>query len=396
MSLELACTLLGLGLCAEALRSHWQQRQALRPRPQTSGLRRFPSVSVIRPIRGLDTEAEDNIRAALEHGYPGEVETLFIFDDENEPALPLVHQAIEEFHRSGRSGRAQVYFCGQPPAGQTGKLNAMITGLKHAQGELIAFVDSDVRQDQVALKAVVQTLLTSPGAGAAFAPVIVTKNPCTVGDTGYALMLNGLYGPAAACVTAHSDNTMPFIMGQFMVFKRETLKAIGGLESAEGQLVDDMFLGQRVMAAGLRNVVSPHPVAIIQQGLGFREFMRIFIRWITFSRSGLPGKDFKLISWLRGIVFWLGLILAGLSLSLGFLWPALCGALAALAISWSINGLHHSIGGEKLPLRYCWVSFAILLFSPLVYLTVHAQSEVIWRGRVYHLDKDSRLAEGHS
>jgi len=60
-----------------------------------------------------------------------------------------------------------------------------------------------------------------------------------------------------------------------MIFKRE---AIGGLETAEGQLVDDMFLGQRLNECGYRNKISPHPVATTQQGTTSREFIQILIR----------------------------------------------------------------------------------------------------------------------
>jgi hypothetical protein len=51
---------------------------------------------------------------------------------------------------------------------------------------------------------------------------------------------NGLHGSAASSAARRPGGELPFIMGQFMIFKRSALTAIGGLESAEGQLVDDM------------------------------------------------------------------------------------------------------------------------------------------------------------
>jgi len=44
-----------------------------------------------------------------------------------------------------------------------------------------------------------------------------------------------------------------------MLLRRSALEAIGGVEAADGQLVDDMYLGQRLVAAGYRNLVVPHP-----------------------------------------------------------------------------------------------------------------------------------------
>ena len=35
-------------------------------------------------------------------------------------------------------------------------------------------------------------------------------------------------------------------MGQLMVFKRRALEAIGGVGVAQGQFVDDMYIGKRL------------------------------------------------------------------------------------------------------------------------------------------------------
>jgi ceramide glucosyltransferase len=394
MYIELALGAAALVLLFETWRSHRRQRAAIKqadaPAPQKS----YPSISVIRPIKGLDAGVAENFKAALDHGYPGEVETLFVFDDAKEPALPHAREAIAEHRRSGRPGTARIVFCGEPPAGRTGKLNAMIVAMRQSRGELVAFVDSDVRQSQGSLTQLVDTLLNDREAGSAFAPVVVSEEPRTVGDVGYSLLLNGLYGPAAALTTEHAGGELPFIMGQFMVFRREAIAAIGGLESAEGQLVDDMYIGARVKAAGYRNKVSPARVRIVQEGLPTSEFVKTFIRWITFSRSGLPGKEFKFQSWIRGTIFWLGLVTAAAALATGSWLVAALAALVPVGIAASINSLHERFGGAALPLRYLWVSFVVLLTSPAVYLSVFTNRKVTWRGRSYDLDAGSRLSEG--
>src|SRR5579859_1332266 len=222
----------------------WTHRQLVRAiadaRPQRPTLARYPSVSVIRPVRGRDVDAAANFAAALDTGYPGEVETLFIVDDESDPAWPLLKQAVAHAQHEAR-----VLVAGPPPAGRTGKLNAMIVGLEAARGELVAFGDSDTRPDRDVLRVTVETLLAEPGAGSAFAPVVVcnhTGTAGTAGDAGYALLIDALYGPAVA-LACRATGDLPFIMGQLMVLKRSTLAAIGGLDCARGQLVDDMHIG---------------------------------------------------------------------------------------------------------------------------------------------------------
>jgi len=354
----------------------------------------YPSVTVVRPIKGLDAGARENIAAAFDTGYPGPVELLFVFDDESEPALPLVREAIEAHRANPRAPSARVLFSGDPPAGRTGKLHAMIAGLHEARHELIAFADSDIRPDRRALTLLVETLMAAPEVGSAFAPVVVPIEARTVGDAGYSLLLNGLYGPAAAAATLRNGGELPFIMGQFMIFKRRAIAAIGGLESAEGQLVDDMYLGARIKAAGLRNRVSPHSVPIIQEGLPLGEFWKTYLRWITFSRSGLPGRSFKWSSWMHGISFWSGLVCAVLALVTGHPIAAALAALVPLGVSASINRLHRKLGGAPLGVRFSWVAVALLLVAPIVMLSALLRRRVEWRGRSYSLDAGARLATG--
>jgi len=197
----------GLFLLTTLWISHRRQAHAIRPPARRPPRASYPSLTVIRPIKGRDAGIANNLEAALDHGYPGAVETLFVFDDRREPALPLVEAVLSKGdHSAGR-----VVFAGPPPANRTGKLNAMIAGLRQAQGELVVFADSDIRPDRQALRELVDTLLDDPQAGAAFAPVVATRPARTFGDVGYGLLLNGLYGPAAAAAAARRQGTLPFI-----------------------------------------------------------------------------------------------------------------------------------------------------------------------------------------
>lgn len=368
----------------------WQKR-AIRKRADPAEPEHYPSLSIIRPIKGLDAGMEDNLRAALEHGYPGEVETLFVFDDESEPALPLVEQAIARKRETGQTVDARIIFSGQPSANRTGKLNSMIVALNESKNELIVFVDSDVRQDLEALRVMVATLLADDKAGAAFAPVIAGEPPTTVGDAGCTLMINALYEPAALASADGRGGELPFIMGHIMVFRREAIEAIGGLETAEGQLVDDMYLGLRLNECGYRNKISPHPVAIVQQGTTNREFIRILIRWIAFSISGLPTLSFKFQHWLTGVAFWSGSIIALAAALSGHPLLAAFAALAPLSVAAMINDLNCRMTGTPLPLKYLWVSSVLWLAAPLIYARILTTHEVNWRGRRYQLNTRSRL-----
>src|SRR6185369_17719182 len=104
---------------------------------------------------------------------------LLVFDDRRDPAFALAEQVAREARAVGNPRRVEVLVAGTPPPGRTGKLHAMMHGFARAGGELIAFSDSDTRLDRDVLRVLVETLLETPGAGSAFAPVVAGSPPRT-------------------------------------------------------------------------------------------------------------------------------------------------------------------------------------------------------------------------
>jgi len=369
-------------------------RAQRRPEPLRKPLWHYPSVSIIRPVRGADVGARENFEAALDTGYPGDVETLFVFDDESDPGLPIARDVVRAHNASFRPGRAVVLVAGAPPPARTGKLNAMIVGAARARGSLIAFGDSDTRPDRDLLRELVETLMTTPRAGSAFAPVVIDDVPRGAGDVLYALMQNALYAPLAAHAAARSDGALPFIMGQIMVFKREALDAIGGVQCATGQLVDDMYIGRRVAGAGYRNMLVKRGLKVPTGGLGFRDFLPIYRRWMAFSRNGLP-MSFTWPQWLLGGGFF---VAALTTIAAALAAPAvavIAPAVAVAAFTVTLLQLNRVYGGAPVPLRYWWTPAVLLLIAPGVLASTLMRKKVAWRGRTYEVDTSAALAVGH-
>jgi len=375
----------------------WQRdlaRARRRPEPPRKKLWHYPSVSVIRPVRGADVGARENFEAALDTGYPGEVETLFVFDDESDPGLPIARDVVRAHNAGFKPGKAAVLVAGAPPPARTGKLNAMIVGAARARGSLIAFGDSDTRPDRALLQELVETLMTTPRAGSAFAPVVIDDAPRGAGDVLYALMQNALYAPLAARAAARHDGALPFIMGQIMVFKREALDAIGGVACATGQLVDDMYIGRRVAGAGYRNLLVKRGLKVPTGGLGLRDFLPIYRRWMAFSRNGLP-MAFTWPQWLLGGGFFAAVvttIVAGLAAPpIAMLAPAI----AIATFTATLLQLNRTYGGAPVPLRWWWTPALLLLIAPAVLVATLLKKQVGWRGRTYDVDRTAALAVGH-
>lgn len=363
---------------------HLTRALARRP-PHAPPPSRYPALTVIRPIRGLDVGADDNVRALLDSDYPGPLELLFVFDGDDDPACPVVHELVAQ----RPDVDARVLIAGPPPRGRTGKLHAMSVGVRAAKGELIAFSDSDARVDRDLLRALVERLLATDGAGDVFAPALAAAPPHTAGDVGYALMLNVWYG-ALAATAAGPRHELPFIMGQLMIFRREALAAIGGVESADGQLVDDMYLGKRMQEAGWHNVMSERPLHIVTGDMSLGAFLRLMRRWLLFSRSGLP-RAFKRPAWLRGVAMWAAMLSAGLAVANGLAAATVLAFAALAAACLSDRALHRQLGGAPIPLRFFPMTLATMLLAPLVLASMLFDHHVDWRGRDYTLDNGSHL-----
>jgi ceramide glucosyltransferase len=382
--------LIGLALLVEIVVTHQHLRAAVeRPSQPAPRLPAYPSVTIVRPVRGRDVDAEANFTAALDTGYPGEVETLFLFDDAGDPGYPVACRVVEAHRASGRPGRAAVKVVGAPPAGVTGKLNAMMAGERLAQGELIAFGDSDTRPDRQVLRALVDALEPRPDVGCTFAPVVVDGAPLRAGDVGYAMLINAWYGPSVA-LTARSGE-VPFIMGQLMVFRREALDAIGGVGCARGQLVDDMHIGACVARAGYKNVMIRHPLKIATGGMSVAGFVKLFRRWLLFSRNGLP-PSFTWPMWLRGVEFWVGALALAFAIATGHFFAALIPAAGLVAFGASLISLGRRFGGAEVPWRWAWLPYLIPIAAPMISAASMVHREVDWRGRAYALDTQARLA----
>jgi ceramide glucosyltransferase len=384
--------LLGALLLVIVWATHGRLARALRPRPLPPSADRHPSVSVIRPVRGIDPGAEENARAALRIDYPGPVQTIFVLDDDSDPALPLVERALDEHRREGAPGLAEIVFCGPPPPRRTGKVNAMIAGLEKARGTLVAFVDSDVRAEPAALCAMVDTLLSHRDAGCVFAPVVSTAPARGMGDALCASMLNGLWAPVSAVLAWRKHGELPFVRGRSMVMTREALRATGELEDLDGELADDLAIGVALRSAGLRCFASAHSVRSVQQGQSGRQALQTLVRWLAFWRSGRKPWPFYGPIVLRAVVFWLG-VLGAVAFAAARDWRlALPYALAAATYVASAGSLHQRAGGAPLRGLHRLAPALLLLLAPFLLLRSRLRRRVAWRGRDYDLDRSGRLA----
>ena len=58
-----------------------------------------PSVTILKPIYGLDPDMLDNLRSFCQQDYP-QYQVIFGIQDKNDPALSIVEEITKEFSKS--------------------------------------------------------------------------------------------------------------------------------------------------------------------------------------------------------------------------------------------------------------------------------------------------------
>jgi glycosyltransferase involved in cell wall biosynthesis len=210
-----------------------------------------PFVSIIVPARNEEASLERCLNSILDQsGLPFE---LIIVDDASTDRTPQIAQAFVRNESSNHPGLLRVIAISARtplPAGWSGKVNALWSGLQHAAGNWILFTDADTVHKRGSLaRAIaeaeqhsayllsyspqqeVHTLHERALMPVVFSELATTFRPREVSD------------PASAAAAAN---------GQYLLIAREALTAIGGLDRVAHSLLEDVALATAVKSSGRR------------------------------------------------------------------------------------------------------------------------------------------------
>jgi chlorobactene glucosyltransferase len=205
---------------------------------------RFPRVSVLVPARNEEANVEPCIRSLLAQDYP-DFEVLALDDHSSDGTGRILAALVTEDSRL-RALR------GKPlPPNWLGKHWACHQLAEAASGEWLLFVDADTRHHPHALRDAVAAMLAEDAAFLSALPrqeVVTWAEKLLVPVISWSLLsflpLGLAYRLRAPFYSA--------AIGQFMLFRRAAYEQTGGHQAVRQSVVDDIALGRRVKAAGLR------------------------------------------------------------------------------------------------------------------------------------------------
>jgi len=259
----------------------WRFRTQPRCSPGYS-FSKWPGVTILKPVRGLEKNQEQNLRSACLQDYP-EFQVVFSVQDPDDPALPLLKKIGQAFG----SKRVSVVI-GNRRVGPNGKINNLLGALPYAQYDTLVISDSDVRLKPDYLKAIIAPL-ADPNVGC-----VCTLYKATHADRWFEKMelltLNADFVPSV--IFASVTGASKFCLGSSVALRCSSLKEIGGFETLADYLTEDYEMGRRLWTSGKRVAVVPYFVETVVDLEKASRWWNHQVCWDQKTRAAQPAGFF--------------------------------------------------------------------------------------------------------
>jgi ceramide glucosyltransferase len=334
-----------------------------------------PPVSVLKPFRGLDPEAYENLASFCRQDYP-DYELVLCIDPQDDKVRHVVEQVQRDF--PGRSIRVLL---GSGRVATNDKVAKLARLVAEAQHEIVVISDSDVRVRPDYLRTLVSPL-RDPGIGAVtcfYVHADVTSFADRLQTVG---MISDFY---AGILVAWQLDGIKFALGPSIATTRTKLAGFGGYAAIENCPADDLLVGRLIAEQGHEVKLLRYSISTVSDYHSLGDLFHKRLRWIVVMRHMRPWGHF-------GLLFTHGL---PWSLAAVIVQPTAAVAAAYLggylvvrsAIMWTIGarGLRQPRLFRQIPLIPLWDAMAFV-----IWLASFAQSSVRWRGADYYI-RDGQL-----
>ena len=337
----------------------------------------LPAVSILKPIKGLDPSAAENLSGFCAQDYPC-FEVLFGFRDPDDPAIPL---ALAVAAAAPSDTRVVVKDGGSGTNRKVLNLQALADESHHT---MLAFSDSDMAVDKDYLRRIVAEFQGGEKTG------IVTSlykisNLESVGGALESLSIALDFIPSV--LVARRLEGVTFGLGASILVSKEALRDIGGFGALTEYLADDYQLGFRLWKKGYKNIISRHVIENRVGPMSVASHLTHQLRWARTYRASRPGGFFG-----YGIthIFAFALLLLCVKPTAGSAVTAAC----ILALRYALAlVLYRKVINTRKWLRWLFLIPLKDILGFLVWLWSFAGSSVRWRGTRYRVIKGGKMVQ---
>jgi len=334
-----------------------------------------PPITLLKPLCGAEPGLYEHLRTFFRQDYP-QFQIVFGVCDAGDPACAVVEQLAAEFP----SVPIDLVIDSRPH-GNNLKISNLINMLPYARHDILVMADSDAFVEDDYLAAVTAPL-QDPGVG--LVTCIYRGMPTeSLWSRLGAMYINEWYVPSVMLAWLFGHQS--YVSGQTICLRRDTLQAIGGLNTLADHLADDYRLGELVREAGLRIVLSPYLVRGVHHEPNLDSLTRHELRWMR-TIHVLQPLSFRLIF----LTFSLPLAAVGIAgtaagsaLSAGAL-----GLFGITAASRLLLHFVHRLGEDRAATSDLWLLPLRDFLTGWVWFRSFFTSHVTWRGNEFAVDAD--------
>ena len=263
-SLHVATTALAMHRC--------RQSKAALPPPEGA-----PAVSILRPLRGVDSTDELTLRSGFALDYPN-FELIFCCADGDDPAVALVRRLMAQSPRVN----AQLLI-GNHVISANPKLNNLVKGWVAAGSDWIVFADSNVLMPRDYVQRLLLGWRRDTG--------ILCSPPIACRPDGFWAELECAFLNTYQARWQYAADSLGqgFAQGKTMLVRRRDLAQAGGIQALAEEIAEDAAATKLVRRLGLRAALVDAPFG---QPLGERTARQVWdrqTRWSRLRRISFPG-----------------------------------------------------------------------------------------------------------
>ena len=234
----------------------------------------YPPVSIFKPLKGIDSQLEENLRTFFEQDYE-KFELLFGVNDDDDPAIEIVRKLQRTYPHIQTRLVVNEFRIGPNP-----KVNNLHNMYPYAHYDYFIISDSNVQVKQNYIKSMMHEM-SSEKIG------LVTSLIRGTGANNISSLFENLHLNsyiAGNIIAVKRLFGISVTIGKSMLFRREIIEKIGGFKVLGRFLAEDHMIGQSVLKLGYKTRISKEPIDTINAGWKFGQFCNRHLRWAAMRK----------------------------------------------------------------------------------------------------------------
>lgn len=377
-----------------------RRKMLLLTRPPAPLQKPPPKVTILIPAKDEGERIRSCIESALMQDYANF--NVVAIDDRSTDNTGAVMDEIAAKHPRLKAFHNSV----APPPGWTGKNNALHQGQKHADGEWLLFVDSDVVLEPDVLSASMEVLLRKGFD-------LISLLPRLESHSTWEGLLVPLCASAASgmylvpLTNNHLMTNTAFANGQYLMIRRKAYDAIGGHETVRDRYCEDVEIARLLKTQGWKpRVAWGQKFCSVRMYNSLDAIFKGWGRIFYAGRAGSPlpilaGLSFLLVCCFSAYVA-VGYGIYRLFNPTGLLWHSynwawlLAGLIHLGLLTWFLGTMYRWSGNPRRNALLFPLGGAMLVAIFLKALIMCVTKKVEWRGTSYsHVMADTLGTPAH-